>query len=417
MNNDSTELQNTVRRLMQQHGVSFETGFLAERPLRWLPKDAADAVQTDDFMRLDAMAYALEQTISERKVADSIKRLTVPRWPVENLPWPVVSRLMLIYAMFTHAYFREVYPYRNVSELMQDRSPKILPAQLAVPLWRASRRIGMEPTMSYGLYGLWNYYRKDPEKPLSLDNIELLHSFTGTLDERWFVWIHQAVEAAFAPAIPELLTACLLSRVSDPDSSIPRLRSLEDNVIVREMTQCLNSATNAARDAVAVLKRMREHCDYGTYFNRVRLFFTFPNSVVFEGVEELGDEPQQKLGETGGQTPFMHFQLAAAGIDHDDDSYFPRMRGYMAKPFRDLVELVKQTSKIRSFVLERRHNKALVQSYNALIQAIPLDWRIVHMSLVDDFIGQFGEGHGTGKPPLDWLRTLHTKATSYLIEP
>ncbi|MBZ0161071.1 MAG: indoleamine 2,3-dioxygenase [bacterium] len=416
MNHDSTQLQNEVSLLMEQHGVSFETGFLAEQPLRWLPKNAADATQVNDFMRLDAMAYALEQTISERKVAESIKRLTVPRWSFEDLPWPVVSRLMLIYAMFTHAYFREVYPYRNVSELMQDRSPKILPAQLAAPLWRASRRIGMEPTMSYGLYGLWNYYRKDPEKPVSMDNIELLHSFTGTLDERWFVWIHQAVEVAFAPAISELLTACLLSRVSDPDGSIPRLRSLEDNVIVREMTQCLNSATKAARDAVVVLKRMREHCDYGTYFNRVRLFFTFPNSVVFEGVEELGDEPQQKLGETGGQTPFMHFQLAVAGIDHDDDPYFPRMRGYMAKPFRDLVELVKQTSKIRSFVLEQRHNKPLVQAYNALIQAIPLDWRIVHMSLVDDFIGQFGEGHGTGKPPLDWLSALHKKATSYLIE-
>lgn len=416
MNNDFAELRNEVRRLMQQHGVSFETGFLAERPLRWLPKDAADAAQPNDFMRLDAMAYALEQTISERKVADSVKRLEVPCWSFEDLSWPVASRLMLIYAMITHAYFREVYPYRNVSELMQDQSPKILPAQLAVALWRASRRIGMEPTMSYGLYALWNYYRKDPEKPVSLENIELLHSFTGTLDERWFVWIHQAVEVAFAPAIPELLRACWLSRVRDPDGSIPRLRSLEDNVIVQEMIQCLNNATKAARDAVAVLTRMREHCDYGTYFNRVRLFFTYPNSVVFEGVEELGGTPQQKLGETGGQTPFMHFQLAAAGIDHDDDPYFPRMRQYMSKPFRELVEFVKNSSKIRSFVLERRRNWALVQSYNALIQAIPLDWRITHMHLVEDFIGQFGEGHGTGKPPLEWLSALHKKAKSYLIE-
>ncbi|HWQ70412.1 MAG TPA: hypothetical protein VN494_10770, partial [Patescibacteria group bacterium] len=416
MNNDSTELQNEVRRLMQQHGVSVETGFLAERPLRWLPKDTDHVEQANDFTQLDAMAYALERTISERQVAESIKRLDVPSWSFEDLPWPVVHRLMLIYAMFTHAYFREVYPYRNVSELMQDRSPKILPAQLAVPLWRASRRIGMEPTMSYSLYALWNYYRKDPEKPVSLENIELLHSFTGTLDERWFVWIHQAVEVAFAPAIPELLAASLLSRVGDPDSPMLSLSDLGEEVIVGRMIHCLNNATKAARDAVAVLKRMREHCDYGTYFNQVRLFFTYPNSVVFEGVEDLGDTLQQKLGETGGQTPFMHFQLAAAGIDHDDDPYFPRMRGYMAKPFRDLVELVKQTSKIRSFVLERRHNKPLVQAYNALIQTIPLDWRIVHMSLVDDYIGRFGEEHGTGKPPLDWLSGLHNKATSYLIE-
>lgn len=416
MTNGSPQFQNEVSRLMQQHGVSFETGFLAERPLRRLPKDATDAARTNDFMRLDAIAYALEQAISERTVAESVKRLTVPRWSFEDLPWPAVYRLMLIYAMYSHAYFREIYPYRNVSELIQDQSRKILPAQLAVPLWRASRRIGMEPTMSYGLYGLWNYYRPDPGKPVSLENLELIHSFTGTMDERWFVLIHQAVEVAFAPAIPALLTACLLSRVRDPDSTIPFLANLGEALIVEEMIRCLEHAAKAARDAVSVLTRMREHCDYGTYFNRVRLFFTFPNSVIYDGVEELGGEPQQKLGETGGQTPFMHFQLAAAGIDHDDDPYFPRMRHYMSQPFRELVEFVKRTSNIRSFVLERRHNQALVQAYNALIQAIPLDWRIVHMSLVDDFIGQFGEGHGTGKPPLDWLRALHTKATSYLIE-
>lgn len=416
MKNDSTELQSEVTLLMKKHDVSFETGFLAERPLRWLPEDSDNVERTDDFMRLDAMAYSIEQTISERRVAESVKRLTVPRWSFEDLPRPVASRLMLIYAMYTHAYFREVCLYGNVSELVQDQSPKILPAQLAVPLWRASRRIGIEPTMSYGLYALWNYYRKDPRKPMSLDNIELIHSFTETLDERWFVWIHQAVEVAFTPAIPELLTACLLSRVHDPDGSIPSLPNLGEEVIVGEMIRCLDNAASAARNAVAVLKRMREHCNYGTYFNQVRLFFAFPNSVVFDGVEELGGEPQQKLGETGGQTPFMHFQLAATGIDHDDDPYFPRMRQYMSKPFRELVELVKDTSKVRSFVMERRRNKALVQSYNSLIQAIPLDWRIAHMSLVDNFIGQFGEGHGTGKPPLEWLSALHKKAKSHLIE-
>ena len=416
MKNDFTELQNEVWRLMETHGVSFETGFLAEQPLRWLPKDTDHVRQANDFTQLDAMAYALERTIIERRVTESIKRLDVPSWSFEDLPWPIVHRLMLIYAMVTHAYFREVYPYRNVSGLMQDQSPKLLPAQLAVPLWRASRRIGMEPTMSYSLYALWNYYRKDPGHPVSPNNLELIHSFTGTLDERWFVWVHQAVEVAFAPGIPELLKACLLSRARDPDGSMPSLRQLDEDVIVEEMIHCLENAAMAARDAVAVLKRMRKHCDYGTYFNRVRLFFTFPNSVVFEGVEELEGEPQHKLGETGGQTPFMHFQLAATGIDHDDDPYFPRMRGYMAKPFRDLIELVKQISRIRTFVLERRRNVRLVQAYNALIQAVPLDWRLVHMRLVEDFIGQFGEGHGTGKPPLDWLSALHNKAQTYLIE-
>src|SRR5574337_1740527 len=99
MNNDVTELRNRVRLLMEQHGVSFETGFLAEQPLRRLPKDTDHVQQANDFTQLDATAYALEQTIGERRVAESVRRLDVPRWSFEDLPWPVVHRLMLIYAM------------------------------------------------------------------------------------------------------------------------------------------------------------------------------------------------------------------------------------------------------------------------------------------------------------------------------
>src|SRR5574337_2120730 len=145
-------------------------------------------------------------------------------------------------------------------------------------------------------------YRKDPEQPVRMENHVLIHSSTGTRVDRWFVWIHQAVETVFAPAIPELLRACLLSRIDDPVRPMPSLGALKEETIAAEMIRCLESAAQAARHAVAVLKRMREHCDYGTYFNRVRLFFTVPNNVVLDSVEELGGEPQHKLGETGGQS-------------------------------------------------------------------------------------------------------------------
>ena len=92
MNDNLTELRGEVTQLMEQHDVSFETGFLAEHPLWRLPEDIDNVKQKRDFMRLDAMAYALEQTISERQVAESVKRLTVPCWSCEELPWPVAAR-------------------------------------------------------------------------------------------------------------------------------------------------------------------------------------------------------------------------------------------------------------------------------------------------------------------------------------
>ncbi|MFY9457404.1 MAG: hypothetical protein WAP23_00505 [Candidatus Spechtbacterales bacterium] len=388
--------------LMGQYCVSRKTGFLAEHPPQslLLPRKKGESPRNSSFVTLDAFAYRLESTIKHRRIAETIKTLPVPTWPFDDLPRPILHRLMLIYEMGIHAYFREILRYRNVSELMKDSSIKYLPAQLAIPSWELSKLTGIAPSNSYALYALWNYRKKNPRHPLSLDNIEMPLSFTGMIDEKWFVWIHQIIEATVAPGIRALLKAYLLTKNSEPSAD--------------EVAVCLYEAARAEMAAVNILERTRERCDYKTYFNSVRLFYSLPRNIVFEGVDELNDEPQEIFGETGGQSASRHFRLLVAGVDHSGDPYFYKMRNHMSRPHRELLEMVAD-SRVRQFVLAHKNNRPLVRKYNMLIQAI-VDWRAEHLSLVGDYITIYGEGHGTGKPPLGWLDDLLEKTKSYLID-
>jgi len=400
-----------ARRIMADHEVSLKTGFLAEKPLQFLPRDRmGNAKRHHDFITLDALAhYPLHKLISGGNVEKAVSKLTVPEWAFDDLPRNVVYRLMLIYAMLTHGYFREMFPYKNVGELMQDESVKHLPPQLAVPLWKLSRITGIAPTMSYDLYGLQNWRKIDLRGPMELGNVEMIHSFTGTHDENWFVAVHHIVELEAAVSTRELVKADRLAWIAfDPGATASEVSD-------DDMISCLNTAANAERRAVDTLKRMYEHCDQRTYFDSVRLFYSFPINVVFDGVDELQGEPQNYFGETGGQSPSRHLRVVALGIEHKKSGYFTAMRAHMSRAHRSLLEHM-DNSRIRTFVLNRRSNQMLVSAYNETVLTI-VDWRTEHNNQVTAYIREHGnESHGTGKPPLEWLIELRDETIEHLIK-
>ena len=118
---DIKKAEEEVKNLMSKCTVSTKSGFLSEEPLRHLPS-TKNPEQTKDFKLIDEIGYSLEKIIKEKKVTESINKLRVPSWSCKDLPENVVYRLMAVYAMLTHAYFRETMPYKNVNELMKNTS-------------------------------------------------------------------------------------------------------------------------------------------------------------------------------------------------------------------------------------------------------------------------------------------------------
>lgn len=409
---DAARLEENVNQIMKDHMVSCRTGFLAENPLTEIPHEFANASARNSCLwRLDATTRNLPWFINEKLVEESTWNLALPDldWTFDDLAekasWPIVHLLMLDVAMLTHAYWREKLNYKNIGELMQDESIKHLPEVLALPLWKLSQITGIAPSLAYTLYSLWNHRKKDPEKPFDFDNIELIRSFTGSEDERWFVVNHHMQEIAFASAIPSLLKAYLLSLSLNPDTAM-----------VFEMGNCLKQMLKPIHSTPQILKRMPERCDHRTYFDQIRLFYGFPRNVVFVGVKELKDEPQTIGGETGGHSPYKHLLWTTLGIDLDDILYIRELRSHMSRPHRKLIEEIKKTTRVRHVALKekKKGNREPAEYYNQLIE-LELSWQDEHRKLVEVYIKDHGETHGSGSVPLELLQNIRDRIASYRI--
>ena len=394
--------------LLREYGISLQTGFLPESSLHRLPTNQGIPWQDKHFLLLDNIAHNLPDLIRAGKMQETVRLLPLPeQWPP---PWlreddPTTLRLMLIYEMTKHAYCRERFPYESIHQLTADKKKKFLPKQLAIPSYALSQATGIAPSMSYFLYAPSNYFLGNPHAPHSFDNIEVLHTFSGTEDEKWFIKIHQGVDIILAGAIQNLMRAYIATATLDPADLPPEL-----------ITKWLENAARSSWEAFLLLKRMREHCDYRTYFRNVRLFYSLPNNLVFRGVKELASRPQQIAGETGGQDPGMHFRLAVLDVDYRDNAYFAQMRAHMPRRFRQLMESVTTKCRVREYVLTHRENDELVRQYNECVQTI-LAWRVEHRALAQDYIHAFGESHGTAKPPLGILDDLVEATRGALILP
>lgn len=401
------ELNERVAQMMANHYISPKTGFFAEQSLRYLCSVGFNDCQQPSFADLDVLGYSLPDLVRSQCVAEKVKKLPVPGWldKLPTFPRSLRYRLMLIYGMTIQAFFHETLGYKTVDERNADGSIKDLPPQLAVPYYLLTAEAGMHPTFNYGLYALWNGFAANPAKQISLDNVEVIHTFTDSVDEKWFIAVHQVIEARFAEAIPSLLAACLLSEKEGEAS---------DYVLACKMTEYLVRIGYVLPLCIATLRRMREHCNPRSYFDSVRLFYIFPKNVVYVGVQELNRKPQDFLGETGGQSPFIDLLMRVMGMNFDDDLYFPRMRQYMPHESRELIFWARN-SRVRGFV-KKRHQQysALCLAYNIVIRLIE-EWRKAYGELTRDYVHSFGEGHGTGTSPHGWLSGLRQRTREYYL--
>jgi indoleamine 2,3-dioxygenase len=389
--------------MMKGCGISYETGFMPETPFNGIPCRTGDIMRDSYLARIHRLASCLPKLTETNDVVSAVDQLTVPDWPVNDLSKETRYHLFLDAGMVMHAYFREKLGYSTVQELYADESVKYMPAQLAIPLWKLGKITGMDPTLSYILLGLWNHEKEPGYDPTKPEHFRAIHTFTGKGDEKWFLQVHDAVQATEAPAYPPLLRAYFLSWY--PFEHIP-----PDYMIA-----CLKEAAPPLLERVAVLKRMGEYMDPGTYFDRVRMFYPFPKNVIYEGVKEVWALPQNFGGQTGGNRQSQQVEDNIMGVVHTESSqdYRRAMRQKMPTESRELI-LRLENSRVREFVLANRDNRELVMSYNLVIFAM-VDWGIEHDNQAFGNIGKFGEVRGTGGPHLTLLRDMFMSRRDALI--
>ncbi|KAJ3193167.1 hypothetical protein HK101_005322 [Irineochytrium annulatum] len=319
---------------------------------------------------------------------------------------------------------------------------QVLPKAIAVPWCKVCVKLDTKPVITYAGVELYNFKLLDPKGPWDLNNIALLHTFSGAMDE-----VGIAIEAAGAPALPAIVEAlhCVKRREIGP------------------LAIQLGVIADAIGVINGILLRMYEKNDPHIFFHRVRPYVNgweksedVPSGVLYEGVaaeevrfgeyvpngaaeyDDVGGNRVLKgtygkyAGASAGQSTLMHVLDVALGINHYSASQYeaidadrpqsvesllssspvgspsPRtsqagrpgsgvniiheMRKYMPGAHREFLAAVENSFSIRAFakeaLAEDPDNEAvqqLVREFNRCIDGLK-SFRDKHIQIVSVYI-------------------------------
>lgn len=375
----------------EDFGVSPVRGFLpSQDPLPRLPAafDAWEAAALD--------LPKLLMTDRSREVLESL-----PAFPSEALEDDrQLRRAMQILSYLGHAYVWG-----------GERPAPRLPARLAKPWHEIATRSGRPPVLSYASYALDNWRRLDEARGPELGNIMLLQNFLAGEDEEWFILIHIDIEHRAAPAINALHPAMEAAERGDAEMLVRQLRTVAD----------------ALQGMYATMRRMPERCDPYIYYHRVRPYIhgwknhpDLPEGLIYEGVGEYAEAPQQFRGETGAQSSIVPCLDAMLGVGHKEDllkTYLMEMRTYMPPGHRRFMESLESRPPVRDFVL-REGSSELTSVYNACVDLVER-FRSLHLEYAATYIYKQAQTDpknphavGTGGTPFMKYLKKHRDETS-----
>ena len=346
--------------------------------------------------RIEKIAKSLPKLLLTGAIHDAIDDLNTNALSVNTLIKNGNSReikLAMSYLSFiAHAY------------IWGGAKPKsVLPEAIAKPWVQLADHLGRPPILSYASYCLDNWYRINPKKKISLENVALINNFLGGVDEDWFVTIHVCIENAANDAIE---AAQNISKISKYEPVL--------------LSKNLRKIAKAMKEVNSIFARMPESCDPYVYYHRVRpfIFGTKDNPDLKKGLiykNQFNNKPQFYRGETGAQSSIIPLLDGALGVKHTNDNlrhYLNEMRDYMPPEHRKIIETAESKSQVSKFI---NRTQKLKKEYNACLEQIKL-FRSQHLEYAATYIHKqsqiknpFGSGgsliRGTGGTPfMKYLR-------------
>ncbi len=375
-------------------GLSPIRGFLLKtNPLLTLPQR---------FHFIDEISKEIPEMIGAGTIRQELHKLPIPRLALVSRT-DQFERLFACYTHLASAWY------------WGDRQPiDYIPESIAWPLHYLGRRLMMPPILTYKPYVLDNWRRKDPNLPIQIENLEVLHRFTDLADGDWFILIHVEIEANAGP-IP--------SAIYYGQREIASHRP--ENLWLH--LQMIGSATEKM---YRTLCRMRKGCDPYRYYHYVRPYLFGFKDVLYRGVKEYGGKPYSFRGETGAQSAIVPCLDAALGIQHISDPDNPdfllihllEMRKYMPPGHLKFLESVEKAdangASIRACALK---DSELQPLYNNCVYWL-MKFREEHIGLATTHIHAQAQANptnpvhtGTGGTPYMQYLEKHLKETRKAI--
>src|ERR1700730_1187836 len=210
-----------------------------------------------EFTTLDEIGRDLPSLLHDPNFRQYARTLNIPLWPNNGVPPEDLPALKLYYVrvgFLASAYVNQV----------REPPARTLPANLAVPLYRACQLLGRPPILSYDGYALYNWKRFRKDGPIALGNIDTVQNFVHLYDEHWFILVHVEIEA---------IAARILERIATVQAALDANAPAPIDDAVRDIAGAIN-------EQVRVLRRIPEKMDPALYYKTFRPYIRF-----FENVE------------------------------------------------------------------------------------------------------------------------------------
>jgi indoleamine 2,3-dioxygenase len=365
-------------------GVSPDTGFI--------PKQAPAPLSAECFSQWERVAKELPQLIKTKKLRESVNSLS----EIECSDSTLKSEDEWKRAYVILSYIGQGYIWMSCKEDVAKKVPKIL----AVPWAAVSERLGMKPVINYAATVLYNYRLKDPAKPIALDNLHGLLSFTGSEDESWLFMVHVAVEVAAGPGLDAVVRTF-------------QHMAAGDNASICESLKVVQSSINSMKNKMI---KMYDGCSPHFFYNSIRDFVEgsmghdeIPYGLVYEGVDS---KPRKYRRESGAQSSSVYAFDIFLGTEHTDPErreFLIEMKQYMPKKHRDFLKELSMMPSIREYC-KNAGQPDLTAHYNDTAKAL-YSFRQAHVGIVRTYLVKasvnkeaIGSGDSTIQPFLNGMK-------------
>lgn len=364
----------------EDYDVSPANGFLSSAP-------PLEALSDPHYAPWEHIVKNLQGLILSKRLREVVDRLPIlstdrlfgePQW----------RRAYSVLAFIAHAYIWG-----------GDKPLEWVPPPLTVPFMATCKHLELPPVATYAGLVLWNWKPIfEDERVDTLANLDMIDTFTGSLDEKWFYVISVAIEARGAPLIPLMLQAIKAADRGDRAT----------------VTECLRTFAERLDELGAMLVRMYDNCDPHVFYHRIRPFLAgsknmadagLPNGVVFDNGGPINKQRYvQFSGGSNAQSSLIQFFDVALSVEHRptgakahstpteqrkpkpaESSFIHEMRKYMPGPHARFLAAVGRVANIRAFVEQHKYDRSLSVAFDACLAMLSA-FRDKHIQMVSRYI-------------------------------
>ncbi|XP_046948112.1 indoleamine 2,3-dioxygenase 1 [Lynx rufus] len=349
--------KNSWKNLKEYH-IDEEVGFVLPTPQEELP------YPYDQWI---SIAKNLPELIDKNELRKEVEKLKMVG--IDDLKDHKSQRL----AHLVLGYITMAYVWNQGGEDVCE----VLPKNIAVPYCELSKKLDLPPILVYADCVLANWKKKDPNGPMTYENMDILFSFPGGDCGKGFFLVSLLVEIAAASAIkviPDLLNAV----------------KCEDHNTLQRALRYIASCLKQAQEE---FKQIHEYVDPNTFFNVLRIYLSgwkgnplLPEGLKYEGVWET---PKKFAGGSAAQSSVFQCFDVLLGIQQSSGEessfkFLQEMREYMPLAHRKFLQSLESAPSVREFVISKGDAK-LKADYNECVKAMA-DLRKFHLKIVAKYI-------------------------------